>query len=505
MIVLQAIKSISPSSVCKQLLGYTSSIKCLSNHGRLYQRYWITSCRLQTTSVEINESVKPYEDIPQPKRLPLIGTALDYFRNGREGLKYIYKINRQRFEELGPIYREALFGIDLVYVSKPQDVAAVFRSEGKYPERPLNIFQKLIDYRSHRKMPLGVLLGGDEAWRRARSVMDKKMMRPKEVLAYTERVDGVSQDYVKKLLRLRGENGIVHDIENEMFKWSMESIATVLFEKRLGMFNDPVDPDAEYFYQSLAKMFTSCHSLTFAPYNIFKKKQWWNEFLLYSDRIFNYGSQVINQKLQEINNKAKENKDVQDSEETEFLAYILNTKKLSLNEINANMMDLFIAGVDTVVPDGEKLTSEMINKMPLLKGCVRETLRLYPVAPSVPRKVKQDTVIGGYQIPAGTFVTAASYAIGRDSELYSDPDNFKPERWLRDSEESAGGYKFTPFGFGPRMCLGRRIAELELETLLVQLLPKCSIEVKNEIENRQTTRMILVPEDPMLFELKDYQ
>lgn len=115
--------------------------------------------RQQSTAAIETENIKPFDQIPQPKRLPLIGTALDYFRNGREGLKYIYKMNQQRFQDLGPIYREDLLGISLVYICKPDDVAALFRSEGKYPERPLTIFQKLIDYRNHRKMPLGILLG----------------------------------------------------------------------------------------------------------------------------------------------------------------------------------------------------------------------------------------------------------------------------------------------------------------------------------------------------------
>lgn len=67
-----------------------------------------------------------------------------------------------------------------------------------------------------------LMIRGDESWRRARSVMDKKMMRPKEVLAYTDRVNGVSADFVRKMLGNRDENNTVSDIENEMFKWSME-------------------------------------------------------------------------------------------------------------------------------------------------------------------------------------------------------------------------------------------------------------------------------------------
>lgn len=114
------------------------------------------------------------------------------------------------------------------------------------------------------------------------------------------------------------------------------------------MFNDPVDPNAEYFYQSLAKMFEACHLLTFSPFNVLKKRQWWKEFIHYSDKIFDYGGQVINQKIQEINERAKDNKQIDGTQEVEFLTYILNTNRLSLVEINANMMDLFIAGVDTV-------------------------------------------------------------------------------------------------------------------------------------------------------------
>ena len=60
----------------------------------------------------------------------------------------------------------------------------------------------------------------------------------------------------------------------------------------------------------------------------------------------------------------------------------------------------------------------------------------------------------------------------RNESYYVEPDIFKPERWMKGTHaESVGkaGFKFLPFGFGPRMCIGRRVAELEMHLLLAKV------------------------------------
>ncbi|NXC02391.1 CP27B protein, partial [Orthonyx spaldingii] len=78
-----------------------------------------------------------------------------------------------------------------------------------------------------------------------------------------------------------------------------------------------------------------------------------------------------------------------------------------------------------------------------------------------------------------TLITLCHYATSRDSRFFPAPDAFRPERWLRrgDAGDTPGdpgdapGHPFAslPFGLGPRSCVGRRLAELQLHMVLAQV------------------------------------
>lgn len=116
-----------------------------------------------------------------------------------------------------------------------------------------------------------------------------------------------------------------------------------------------------------------------------------------------------------------------------------------------------------------QLTSEHLQKMKLVRNCVREILRLYPVLPVTSRVMAQDTTIYDYHIPAGTVVAINLFSSGRNPDYYPQPHKFSPHRYNSDKSHP---FASIPFGFDPRMCYGRRIAELELYTMLVCILQR---------------------------------
>ena len=56
-----------------------------------------------------------------------------------------------------------------------------------------------------------------------------------------------------------------------------------------------------------------------------------------------------------------------------------------------------------------------------------------------------------------------------DESLHDEPEKVKPERWFRSSDQKRHPFGFLPFGFGPRSCIGRRIAELEMQLLIARV------------------------------------
>lgn len=136
--------------------------------------------------------------------------------------------------------------------------------------------------------------------------------------------------------------------------------------------------------------------------------------------------------------------------------------------------------------------------MPYLKAWIKETLRLYPVLQSITRQVQDDIELCGYQVPAGTHVQVLSYFLCRDESVFPNAKQFIPERCLRDSDNHTQGvpYSFAsiPFGFGKRMCVGRRIDELEMHLLLSRIVLEYKVLYPHEDDVEPETRGSVVPD-----------
>jgi cytochrome P450 family 135 len=108
-----------------------------------------------------------------------------------------------------------------------------------------------------------------------------------------------------------------------------------------------------------------------------------------------------------------------------------------------------------------------------MTAVVNETLRVRPVVPIVVRVLQQELAVGGYSLPAGTRVTPSIYLTNRNPNVYEQPEEFRPERFLDGGPET---FSWIPFGGGIRRCIGASFAQLEmklmLRTMLAELEPR---------------------------------
>jgi cytochrome P450 len=105
-----------------------------------------------------------------------------------------------------------------------------------------------------------------------------------------------------------------------------------------------------------------------------------------------------------------------------------------------------------------------------LDAVVKEVLRLRPVVPVVARKVREDVALNGHTIPAGSVLMVSLYLLHRDPALHSDPDVFRPERFLEGE-----GEPWHPFGGGVRRCLGASFAQLEMKVVIRAVLAAATL------------------------------
>ena len=132
--------------------------------------------------------------------------------------------------------------------------------------------------------------------------------------------------------------------------------------------------------------------------------------------------------------------------------------------------DRLMAEIDDATRQG-KLSSmpqydEVITHCPYYVACVRESMRLCPSAPNIfPRIVSEPGLeLFGKWAPAGTEITCNPWMVHRDKQFYGpDADEFKPERWMESEARTRELLKYNfAFGYGPRLCLGKDIALMEL-------------------------------------------
>ena len=99
----------------------------------------------------------------------------------------------------------------------------------------------------------------------------------------------------------------------------------------------------------------------------------------------------------------------------------------------------------------------------LLENVLMEALRLYPAGGGpFPRVAPPDAKIAGFTIPAQTIVTASPYTLGRNSEVFPDPESWLPERWQKANFERKKQMKQWVWSFisGSRICIGEHLAML---------------------------------------------
>ncbi|ESQ32864.1 hypothetical protein EUTSA_v10004062mg [Eutrema salsugineum] len=174
---------------------------------------------------------------------------------------------------------------------------------------------------------------------------------------------------------------------------------------------------------------------------------------------------------------------------------------LSIDHIKGFLSNIFLAGIDTgaitmiwamtelarnpkmmkkvqgeirdcLGNNKERITEEDIDKVPCLKMVIKETFRLHPAAPLIlPRETMAHIKVQGYDIPPKRRILVNVGAIGRDPKLWTDPEEFNPERFLGSPVDYRGHhFELLPFGSGRRICPGMPMGIATVELGLLNLL-----------------------------------
>jgi cytochrome P450 len=235
----------------------------------------------------------------------------------------------------------------------------------------------------------------------------------------------------------------------------------------------------------------------------------WGRFLRLRQKI----DELILAQIRERRHESNQNR--QDILSLLISARDIDGHSMSDEELRDELMTMLVAGHETTasaliwalywidcLPEvREKLLRELdtlgdrpdpntIAKLPYLTAVCQETLRIYPIAMTAfPRIVKSPIEIGGYKLPAGTVIIPSIYLAHHREEVYPQPKQFKPERFL---ERQFSTYEYLPFGGGNRRCIGMAFAQYEMKIVLATILSRFQVSLVGKHPVRPVRRGLTI-------------
>jgi cytochrome P450 len=130
-----------------------------------------------------------------------------------------------------------------------------------------------------------------------------------------------------------------------------------------------------------------------------------------------------------------------------------------------------------------KDTLNDLKDLPFLNAVIKETMRVYPtIISTLPRVLDEPLTVEKYVVPTGTFVGMQNYVHHRDANLYPHPDEWWPERWLKDDANVRDmNAALTPFSLGPYNCIGQNLARAELYLAASKVFRKLRLTLNSDM------------------------
>ncbi|XP_063825653.1 cytochrome P450 315a1, mitochondrial isoform X1 [Ostrinia nubilalis] len=434
-------------------------------------------------------------DMPHPKGLPLIGTKLELFAAG-SGSK-LHEYIDYRHKQLGPIFYEILGGnTKLVFINEPEMMKTLFlKLEGKYPlhilPEPWVLYEKL--YGSKR----GLFFMNGEEWLFNRRIMNKHLLRENSDKWLEEPIKATIQKFVQEWKR-KAENGsFVPNLESDLYQLSIDILISILLG---GESLTPSKHNKELllkFAQSVKKIFHTTTKLYGLPVHWCQRlnTKAWRNFKESVDLSILLAQKIVREIL---NNK----------QNVRGLIPKLRQDNMSDETITRIVADFVIAAGDTtayttlwallLLSKNESEAHELLKDPSQAKHIIKETMRLYPVAPFLTRILPKECFLGPYKLNEGTPIIASIYTSGRDENNFSQANKFLPYRWDRKDSRQKELLNHVhsaslPFAFGSRSCIGKKIAMIQLTEIISQVVNNFKLSCENKTEVAAITSQVLVP------------
>ncbi|KAK7492591.1 hypothetical protein BaRGS_00016257 [Batillaria attramentaria] len=512
-VLRRSIQSGSGSCVSSSVRSRSANLALEERHCCLtYRRRISTETVAEMSEEESYRAAKPFNTIPGPRgpySIPYIGTRLLFKPFSDYPMEGIGHVLNGLHEVYGPIVRVRMRSQWVVLLEDINDIQTVFRKQEKFPYRvpvqPDLTYAERENPRLHRLTNVQntnhIFDSNGEEWQRIRSPLNVRLNRPTSAVGYLSSQEAVAVDFAHSLYRLQSASPQV--LQELFFGYAAESIAVVCFNKRLGFLSAQGEPNEEALrllqcYKAINTAVSDCMFGKRFLY-LFFRDSFYRRYSEARAATLSHADTCIKEAMLELEKMKREG--TLEEDEPNFLLSLLSEKTFDYLDVLGVVDQFMTAGSDSeklaaeilgeLGPHGA-LTADALNRLTYMKAAVNESMRIhYPVPAGPRRKLPFDTVLSGYQVPKGTNAIANSSRVAISPLCYDEPARYLPERWLRKDggqrDRAIPPLAHVPFGFGPRMCIGRRFALQEMYLAVVKVLQAYRIGLQDNEGHLETT------------------
>ncbi|KAI3468321.1 hypothetical protein Pfo_024984 [Paulownia fortunei] len=432
---------------------------------------------------------------PGPWKLPVIGH-----------LHHIGPLPHRSFQELaktyGPLMHFKLGEVTALVVSSPTLAKEVLKvHDPTFADRPESIAGEILWYNSSN---ISFSQYGDY-WRQMRKICILELLSAKNVKSF----GSIRNDEVSHLINsIKASSGAPVDLTEKIFTMTSSITCRAAFGKvcrdkdqLIEMFKEGITLVSGF---DVSDLYPSSKILKAISWNRLKLLKMRRKLDLILDDIIEEHRHNLAKIVADTENSEKRgNGEFGNEDLVDVLLRVKESGELEFpitdDNVKAVIYDIFAAGTETSSTTIDWIMAELIRNprvmskvqteireafkgsttigeadvqnLKYLKLVIKEGLRLHAPIPLIPRVSREDTEIEGYLIPARAKVMVNAWAMGRDPEIWTNPESFEPERFDNNPTDFTGNhFEYIPFGAGRRMCPGMTFGLASVELPLAHLL-----------------------------------
>ncbi len=473
---------------------------------------------MTTTASNTSKSLRAFEDVPGPRRLPVLGNALQLQPDR------LHQQLEAWCDEFGPMFRLQVGSRRLLVVGDHQVIATVLRDRPDGFRRTARLEEIWRDM----GMPLGLFIVNGDTWKRQRRMV-MAGFDPAHVRRYFPKLQGVAQRLV---LRWKAADEI--DLQADLMRYTVDTIAGLAFGAEV----NTLQSDGDVIQQHLDKIFPALFHRAIKPFSVAHRLPTRaNRELAESVKQVNLAVAGF---VQQARARLQANPALREHPtnllEAMLAAADVPGSGMDDEQVAGNVLIMLLAGEDTtantiawmlhllwrnpstlaravaevrsVMGDSDKFQElpsfEQIAQLDYIEACAHETMRLKPVASSIPQQALRDTPVGDVLVPKGVMVFPVMRRDCLRDDLVPRAAAFEPERWLAgasssDAALSAQSVKRVsmPFGAGPRICPGRYLALMEMKMAMAVLLHNFDITAVTTPDGQEARELLAFTMQPV--------